>query len=79
MRLKRLARDKRSSLLWKSRNYGRNKFYNRGPWAEMAGFDKHKSSKQFWLFNFKLVNLNLGNLRLFNNLRLSKPRLEKPR
>jgi hypothetical protein len=30
--LERLARDKHSSLLLKSVNYGRNKFYSTGPW-----------------------------------------------
>ncbi len=32
-RLERLAKDKHSSLLRKSVNYGRNNFYDKGPWA----------------------------------------------
>ncbi len=35
--LKRLARDKHSNLLWKSVNYGRNKFYGTGPRSSNFG------------------------------------------
>jgi hypothetical protein len=35
-RLERLARDKNSSLLRKFVNYGREKFYNIGPWARFV-------------------------------------------
>jgi hypothetical protein len=35
-KLESVARDKHSSLLQKSVNYGRNKFYHTGPWSKIS-------------------------------------------
>jgi len=39
----RLAKDKRSSILWKFVYYGRKKFFNIGPMMKNSGKDMHSS------------------------------------
>jgi hypothetical protein len=54
LRLKRLARDKNSSLLRKSVNYDRKKFYSTGPWSTSlsAVFDfVYFLEKKIWEFS----------------------------
>jgi hypothetical protein len=46
VRLERLARDKHSSLLRKSVNYGRKKFYSTGATADLLSQFGHKLERQ---------------------------------
>jgi hypothetical protein len=70
--VERLARDKRSSLLWKFITYGRKKFYNIAPghqdWGLASTFWNNRWNSWLWVFRLLLI-LNHSLAKYFDQTR----------